>query len=188
MILLASASPRRQDLLTQHGVDFRVIPNLLENEPSFESGPSIKEQILNCASLKALASAAEYQDWVLSADTVVAFGQTILGKPNTTDAAYNMLHMLSGQTHVVYTGLCLYHPISQQTLTHIDEAQVTFNTLSDTDITTYIREKKPFDKAGSYGIQDVPPHFISSVTGDIETVIGLRVKSVLQLLRDCDIV
>lgn len=188
MIYLASASPRRQELLARHDVTFKVVPNLLENEPTFTSGPTLKEQIVACAELKAVVSAKEKDNWVLSADTVVAYQDHILGKPETVDDAVAMLTMLSGKTHTVYTGLCLYNPLTQDTLRHLDAAHVTFNELSEKDIRDYISEKQPYDKAGGYGIQELPSHFVSELDGDIETVIGLSVKSVLKLLRDYAIV
>jgi len=118
----------------------------------------------------------------------VGLGDRILGKPASKKEAVEMLTLLSGKSHVVYTGFCLYNPISKQLLFNVDEAHVQFNPLSTQDIESYVEEKKPLDKAGSYGIQELPSHFVSKLDGDIETVIGLSVKIVLKLLRDYAIV
>jgi septum formation protein len=188
VILLASGSPRRHALLREYDIPFKVIPNRLKDEPVLNSGPNLKQELIDCAVLKAKASSEAIDNWILTADTIVVFNQHVLGKPSTKDEAKSMLEMLSGTSHSVYTGFCLFHPTQGHCISHVDEAVVTFNTLSSTDIASYIASKQPFDKAGSYGIQEVPDHFISSFSGDIETVIGLRVKSVLKLLRDYDIV
>ena len=188
MILLASGSPRRHQLLRQHKVEFRVIKNLLEIEPPLSIDMPIIPQVIELATAKAKASAKGHADWVLSADTVVVLGSDILGKPANTEEAVDTVMKLQGTTHQVITGFCLYHPIQQVVLSHADETTVTFNSISRLDVRAYVETFRPLDKAGSYGLQEVPDSFVKKVHGDIETVIGLRVKSVVKLLADYGIV
>jgi septum formation protein len=187
-LFLASASPRRIELLTQFKIPFTSIPNKLEVEPTINPKKDISTQLCDLAWEKATLSSIGYKGWVLSADTIVILHGEILGKPKSKKEAFNMLKSLSGQKHEVMSAFCFYNTEDTGYLSHSDTASVRFSTLCDEDIKSYILNKNPLDKAGAYGIQDVPSHFIDEVDGNYHTIMGLPMDSLLQFLRDYDIV
>ena len=180
-ILLASKSPRRKLLLRLHNINFSVIENKLRLEPSLTPGNLLYTQLQDLAKKKAIASADAYSDWVLSADTVVVHSGRILGKPCSEEGAVDMVHSLSNDVHEVVTGICLYHPKTLISGTCVDSSHVYYSDISRSDIVSYVQKHTPLDKAGGYGIQDVPSFFIKKIEGDLETIVGLRVQSVIHL-------
>ena len=182
-LYLASASPRRVELLLQLPIRFKQIPNLLESEVLNPTEGSIRNQIKQLCVRKALASASTYDKWILTADTCVVLNDTVFGKPKNSKESTNMLMTLSGKTHHVISACCLYHPTSHQHYTCSDSAQVTFNMLTKNDIDHYIQSCHPFDKAGSYAIQDIPEHFLAHLKGSYDTVMGLPSKQLKKLLK-----
>jgi len=180
-IVLASASPRRLSLLSARGYDITVKASDFDESTVDEKNP--KKLVMRLARGKGEDVAGDYpDDIVLSADTVVCLDGKILGKPKTEREAFDMLSSMSGNTHVVYTGVC----IKKGTKSYVfyDKAKVTFHPLTKKQIDAYIATKSPFDKAGAYGVQDdMGIAFVKKVAGDLSCVIGLPMGKVIDCLR-----
>lgn len=177
--ILASASPRRKELLEQCGYNFEIIPS--ECEESVPEGLSPKDIVEGLAYQKALDVYSMHPDRiVLGADTVVCFDGEILGKPKDEKDAKRMLKMLSGQTHEVRTGFALLGKGVE--FVSSEAAMVTFFHLSDEQIDNYIKTGEPMDKAGAYGIQGKGAVLVRSVLGDYFNVVGLPVANVSRAL------
>jgi septum formation protein len=192
-LVLASASPRRQELLKSAGIEFVVKPaNIPEVRRDQETAQAFAERM---AREKARAVFAEVKDeYVLGADTVVvvaaaAGGATgvppvelVLGKPENEEDAARMLRLLSGRKHQVITGVCLIGTGFEEVRS--ESTTIQFSALSDADIRDYIATGEPMDKAGAYAIQGAASRWISNIEGDYSNVVGLPVALVLQMLRD----
>lgn len=167
-IILASKSPRRRELLKQIIKDFDIIaPKIDENK--------YKNDELSIIKAKEVGNV--YQDsLIISADTLVYFGNIILGKPSSNKNAIEMLKMLSNNTHSVITYYTIYNKRNNICLTKKSESKVTFNKLSDSLIEKYVNTGSPLDKAGAYGIQDKNFNLVKSFTGDINNIIGLPIN------------
>nr|AIF20819.1 nucleotide-binding septum formation protein (maf) [uncultured marine group II/III euryarchaeote KM3_94_C01] len=170
-IILASNSPRRKQLLEMIGISFTVQPSAIYEDFSIDLKPG--EFVMHYAKEKSLYIANSHQDQlVIGADTIVVFNQKILGKPSNEEESFKMLKSLSGQTHTVYTGVSLNHVKAEINDTFFEQTIVTFNNLSDDDITYYIETYKPLDKAGSYGIQDWFAVCVKRIEGCFYNVMG----------------
>jgi len=182
--ILASASPRRRDLLEQIGLSFRVVVSPASER--IDGHPSPSETVRRIARQKVHPVATEHHSsLVLAADTVVAYEGDILGKPGTEEEALQMLERLSGTTHDVHTGLALSHNASGRTVDAVDTTRVSMGPLSNAEIRAYIRTGSPFDKAGGYGIQDhTAPLFVDGIEGDYYNVMGLPLRRLYDLLHD----
>jgi septum formation protein len=184
MLVLASASPRRHDLLRNAGISFVVQPTNIPEVPQPGEAPRAFAERL--AREKALAGFRRQPDsFVLGADTIVVVDAEILGKPRDNDDAARMLRLLSGRTHQVITGVCLVGP---QLATAFEDVRsettvVTMEALSDDDIRSYISTGEPMDKAGGYAIQGRASRWISHIDGDYFNVVGLPVSLVCKMLR-----
>ena len=175
-LILASSSPRRKNLLKQIGLTFKVIPSKVDE--NFDIDLSPPEFVQHYAKKKAASVAKTNPDsYVIGADTIVVYNKQILGKPNNKDESYLMLSTLSGKTHKVYTGVSIQHNNHKIDKTFHDITYVSFNTLSDNDIFYYIDRYKPFDKAGSYGIQDWFCVHVNKINGCFYNVMGLPLSS-----------
>lgn len=207
MLILASASPRRQELLRNAGISFAVEPANIDETPV--SGESPRQCAERLAREKALTVwRGRPHDLVLGADTIVVVGDTMLGKPVDADDAARMLKMLSGRTHQVITGVCLVslaaaHPDGKSPLlansarsgepsgsaspqsvrTASETTLVTFEQLSEKDIRDYVATGEPMDKAGAYAIQGIASRWIPRLEGDYSNVVGLPVALVYRMLR-----
>ncbi len=184
-LVLASASPRRRDILRSSGFDFVVIPSTFKEKLS-DLNFSYKK-IENLAYQKAKNVYDSHKDLpsntkILSADTVVVLDNKILGKPKDKNNAYDMLKSLSGRTHFVVTSICVLDVKTGTEQIKSTTSYVTFNELSDENIEHYINEYKPFDKAGAYGIQELPASFIKNIKGCYENIVGLSSKTVKNML------
>lgn len=180
-IILASMSSRRKEILSLNGINFNVIPS---NYDEKISGLRYSKEIVeNCAYNKALDVSEKISgDFiVVSADTVVVNEGTILGKPKNYSEAFNMLKSLSNKEHFVATGVCLMNS-NGEVLKSTDTTFVTFRKLEDIEIENYINSKKPFDKAGSYGIQDEGFDFAVKIEGEMDNVIGFPYKLFKKML------
>lgn len=190
-LFLASSSPRRVEMLEKMGVSFSVIPNLCIDEVNPSSCKDLNELrsivLYNCH-LKASLSQSNYEGLIMSSDTLVYFPNHILATPQSRIEAETMLKTLSNQRHYVCSGVCIIDTATQDIFKIENVTEVIFNPLSNSDIDMYINSGSPFDKAGGYGIQDVPDSFIQTVKGEIETVIGLPYEKVYQFLSEYDIV
>lgn len=180
---LASASPRRQDILNSLGLDFKVIPNLLHDENLDISKGSIRNQLKYLCLEKAKASSKAIKGWILTADTIIYHKDKPIGKPTSKHDAFSILNKLSNSSHHVITACCLFNSITKKHFFCSDIATVHFNVLSKQDIETYINDFKPFDKAGSYGIQDIPTHFLKKLDGNTNTVMGLPRHKLKKFLK-----
>ena len=182
-LVLASASPRRRELLARLGLVFEVVPSPAEEV--WPDGLPPAEAVERVASEKARAVAALRPDALtLAADTVVVLGGDVLGKPAGPEAARQMLRRLSGATHTVYTGLALHHPASARAHATHEATAVTFAPLSEGEIARYVAGGSPLDKAGAYGIQD--DHgalFVARIEGDYPNVVGLPLHRLYRTLR-----
>jgi len=168
-IILASSSPRRREILSQAGYNFKVIASCYDEK--IQGLNYTPETVINCAYQKALDVYKKCpNDLIISADTVVVNNNIILGKPQNKKEAFDMLKSLSGNTHFVATAVCLIR--NDKILKDIEITYVTFRKLSDKDIDNYINLKNPLDKAGSYGIQDEGFDFAISINGEPDNVIG----------------
>ena len=183
-ILLASSSPRRVELLKQITPSFKVIPNKLIHETRDPKDGSLRNQLKKLCYRKAIASKNGHTEWILTADTIVIHNNHILEKPRSLKDAKNMLTQLSGQSHRVMTAVCFYHPISEKRFLYSASSQVTFSNLTKQDINHYVSTCKPLDKAGGYGFQELPSHFIASYKGSKYTIIGLPLHIIKQGFQD----
>ena len=176
-IILASASPRRKEILELADLKFDVMPSDAQ-EITTKTAPN--EVVMELASIKAkdIYKKSEKQSMIVGADTVVAYQGQILGKPTDEADAKRMLTMLSGQTHEVYTGVCVIE--DGKTKTFYEETIVTFYEISDEQIDRYIKTGEPMDKAGSYGIQGKAAVFIKGIEGDYYNVVGFPIARFLQ--------
>lgn len=176
-LILASQSPRRRELLAQITSEFIVEPSLFEESAK---GLSAQETVSLFAREKAKEVYSRFPGaLVLGADTVVALHGEILGKPKHAEDAKRMLHMLSGRTHEVYTGVCLVGAAGMQEV--LVETKVTFQELSKEIIERYVESGLPLDKAGAYGIQDGYP-LVKGYAGSYTNVVGLPVEETRRLL------
>jgi septum formation protein len=190
-LVLASASPRRQELLRNAGIAFTVQP--ADIDESLRDGESPVDCAQRLAREKALTvSRSHPQDWVLGADTIVVVKENILGKPRDATDAARMLRLLSGRTHEVITGVCLVGPVASESRRTVDQelrtaaetTRVTMCEVSDEDISEYIATGEPMDKAGAYAIQGRASRWISRIEGDYSNVVGLPVALVYRMLQD----
>lgn len=179
-IILASASPRRQELLRMIGVEFDVIPS---NSDEYVEQTEPCEKVAAIAEKKAAAVAADNPGKaVLGADTVVVIDGEILGKPKNAENARKMLRKLSGKCHSVYTGVCLIKPDGAHILKSV-HTEVYFKNLTDEETEAYIQTGEPFDKAGGYAVQGIGAVFIDKIRGDFFNVVGLPISTVYDMLR-----
>jgi septum formation protein len=180
MLVLASASPRRQELLRNAGIPFEVQPTQIAEDPL--PGEGAKECAERLAREKALASARQRpQDYVLGADTVVVVDNVILGKPADRGDAARMLRMLSGREHQVITGVCLV--VRGEWSVASETTGVTMAEISEEEIADYVANGEPMDKAGAYAIQGIASRWIPRIEGDYSNVVGLPVALVWRMLR-----
>jgi septum formation protein len=183
-VVLASASPRRKELLRLIGIDFQVIPS--EFDESVVSSWPPEQHVMESATGKAIWVATRINDAiVIGADTIVVLGDKILGKPADKADAYRMLKMLSGRSHYVYTGLCVVERCEGRTTrTERDyvRTEVRFGSLSDEIIKAYVATGEPMDKAGAYGIQERGSILVESIVGDYFNVVGLPIYRLSRML------
>nr|MCR5041435.1 Maf family protein [Clostridia bacterium] len=171
---------RRRELLAQAGLEFTVRPSSC-SEPPFTGGDP-GEYVAELARLKADAAEADAGDTVLAADTVVCLDGAVLGKPKDVDDARRMLSELSGNTHCVYTGVCIRRP-GKEPVVFYEKTDVTFYELSEEEINDYVATGEPMDKAGAYGIQGRGCLLVREIRGDWCNVVGLPVARVVRALR-----
>jgi septum formation protein len=180
-LILASNSPRRRDLLAQVGLIFTVIPSDVDEQQVAGSDPDVLVRTL--AESKAMDIAEKHpHSWVIGADTIVVTDNQILGKPDSADAARDMLMRLSGKVHQVFTGYCICCRDQARLFTDAVKTDVRFKSLRDAEIEWYIQTREPFDKAGGYGIQGIGSALVKSIQGSYTNVVGLPVCEVVDLL------
>jgi septum formation protein len=180
-LILASQSPRRKYLLEQAGLTFRVMPSCIDESKRPLSAPDNYVQSLAIAKAEEVAR-SHPESWVLGADTIVAVDGRMLGKPKSARDARTMLRRLSGKTHQVFTGFCLCRQCSDQQFADTVRTDVTFKTLTESEIDWYIHTGEPFDKAGAYAIQGLGTFLVRRINGSYTNVVGLPVCEVVEIL------
>lgn len=182
-LILASASPRRAELLAAMGLEFKVFPADIDESVS-QASP--REAVMLLAKNKALHVLQHRQGCVvLGADTLVCIDNELLGKPRDEMEAVSMLKKLSGRWHTVYTGVCLAE--KEQVLVDSCETKVLFDALTDAEIEAYVLSREPFDKAGAYAIQGMAAQFVKEICGNYANVMGLptcMLRTMLKQLKE----
>lgn len=179
MLILASQSPRRQEILKMLDIDFKVIPSGFNEDEVI--APNSLELATKLAIAKGLEVSSKYQQTVLAADTVVELDGEFLGKPKDYPEAYQMLKKLSGRCHNVVSGVAICKNGEILGSTH-EITKVFFRPLADVEINWYISTKDPFDKAGGYGIQSKSGIFVEKIEGCYFNVVGLPLSRTANLL------
>lgn len=180
-ILLASGSPRRKELLSLMGVPFEIV--VLNTDENCVGTPA--QRVCELAQRKAEAARIQYGSrMILAADTLVARGNLILGKPSSFEDAVKMLLILSGGWHEVYTGVCLLDGINGKKEVSYDKTRVRFSKLDEPLARQYASTGEPFDKAGAYAIQGRGGMFVEEIRGSASNVIGLPMALVRRMLLD----
>ncbi|HEX3821145.1 MAG TPA: Maf family protein [Candidatus Sulfotelmatobacter sp.] len=191
MLVLASASPRRQELLRSAGIPFTVQPaNVDETWCAGEMPRDFAERLAREKALKVWKT--RVRDVVLGADTIVVAGDLILGKPTDQEHAIRMLKMLSGREHCVITGIAVIgteHALSGEAgepriRVASETTKVIMNEISDAEVRQYVATGEPMDKAGAYAIQGIASRWIPRIEGDYSNVVGLPVALVYRMLKD----
>ncbi len=184
-LILASASPRRADLLQAAGIPFSVLP--VDIDERFYPNEKPEHAVARLAEMKAAAAMGKCpEDVVLGADTTVVVRGQALAKPVDAEDAARMMRMLSGRTHEVLTGICLGH--RGRRLVHVEPTRVRMALMSEPEIAWYVSTPEPYDKAGGYAVQGLAARFIEGIDGSYSNVVGLPISNVYQLLKElgCD--
>jgi len=182
-IVLASASPRRLELLTQAGVVFSVKVPGVDETPQVNESPQVMVERL--ALLKAATVAEqEPQAYVIGADTTVFIDGRSLGKPESDLEAFDMLMCIQGRTHQVWGGIAIVNEQQRVSRVWSHVTDVTMRSMSKQEIREYIATKEPLDKAGSYAIQGIGLQYVDSISGSYSNVVGLNIASLLSVLRE----
>ncbi len=189
-IILASASARRQMLLTQIGMPFTIIESTFE-EIADDNEVSPYELVRSFASQKALNVLKDITEdcIIIAADTMVTYLGKVMGKPKDEKDAYQMLKLLQGTKHSVYTGMTVIFKTGDtvEQVDLVDNTNVCMRKLSDDEIYAYIQSGEPFGKAGAYAIQEKASLFIEKIEGDYYTVVGLPLNKLYKILKDHDV-
>jgi septum formation protein len=184
--ILASASPRRRELLASIGLDFDVIPSHVPEV--HQEGEAPEEYVARLSRDKARALAVQYPaQWVIAADTTVLLGEQLLEKPVDKNDAARMLETIAGKTHVVYTGVTLEQAETAYRDTRVAESEVRMLPLSPREIEWYVGTGEPLDKAGAYAVQGIGAMFIDSIHGSYTNVVGLPLATLFQMMRKAGI-
>ena len=180
-IVLASSSPRRAEILKDYKLEIIPSPYIEKHTKAAFSYAYVEDLAYN----KALAVLPLVKDdcIIVGADTVVVLDKEILEKPKDEQDAFDMLKKLSGKTHSVITAISMINSSTKKRLIVSTTSYVTFENLSDEMILDYIKEYKPLDKAGSYGIQELPQGYVKNVEGDFENIIGISSKVFAEMLE-----
>lgn len=181
-VILASQSPRRRELLSQMGLDFRVVTPDIDEHMDRDLPPDKLVEAISAEKAKAVAAQVGPEPIVIAADTVVAWNGEILGKPVDEADARRMLGELSGQTHQVYTGFTVRR--GEKSVTRSQRTGVSFRALTGEEIAAYVSTGEPMDKAGAYGIQGRGSLLVEGVQGDYFNVMGLPVCLLGQVLKE----
>ena len=181
-LILASASPRRRELLTKAGGVFSIVPSRTTEEVWPAEAP--KDYVVRVAEEKAREVATRHSDaWILAADTIVEIDGKILGKPRDEADGSRMLQLLSGRSHHVMTAFIILRAERQETARQLVTSTVTFKTLSEAQIASYLATGEPADKAGAYAVQGLGGDLVQGVTGSYTNVVGLPMDEVLAALH-----
>ncbi len=181
-LVLASSSPRREELLNQLDLDFTIVPSKI-NEKQFTSLSPVK-RVVALARAKAEEVAELVEDTIIiAADTVVVHNNKLLGKPVDRENAREMLEELQGEKHTVLTGLAVLSTENDVSSLKHDQTEVYMRSLNEKEITAYVDTGEPMDKAGSYGIQGLGGIFIEKINGSYFNVVGLPIHKLAVMLK-----
>jgi len=181
-LILASESPRRQALLNDLGIPFRIVAAQVQEIPRAGEQPAVFSKRM--AQEKARAVSQQYpEDWVLGADTVVSLGKRLLGKPDSLREAKKFLEALNNRTHEVITSFCLINQSLKKALARSVYTRVTFKRFSRREIDWYLQTGEPLDKAGAYAIQGRGSFLVREIKGSYTNVVGLPLTEVLEALE-----
>lgn len=182
-IVLASASPRRKELLQAIGLEFEIIP--ADIDETLESDKFSLNAIEKLALDKALdvSKRINYPALIIGSDTVVVIDDQVLGKPKDKEDAFTMLNKLSGRTHKVISAIAIYDTVQDKTLVDSVSSEVTFREMTDKEITNYIESSEPMDKAGAYAIQGIGGIFVSSICGCYSNIVGISIFKLAEMLK-----
>jgi septum formation protein len=185
-LILASSSPRRRDLLSSLGVQFRIVPAQVQEIPF--SHEAANDFAVRVAEQKALTIGTIYPDaWVIGADTIVVIEGEILGKPRDSQDAQRMLRRLANREHVVMTGYAVVKVAEGKKASGLEETRVKINALAEREIAWYINTGEPFDKAGGYAIQGKGAFMVEWIAGSYTNVVGLPLCQLIRLLKEMGI-
>lgn len=189
-LILASASPRRRELLARIGLSFEVLPARGEENPRSAIPEEMVQELSAGKALEIYGSLEEQEKEeavIIGADTLVAFENRVMGKPHDEKDAFDMLFLLQGKTHQVYTGVTLLYTPKGETackkLTFLEKTDVTMYPMTEQEILEYIATGEPMDKAGAYGIQGRCATYVRGICGDYNNVVGLPVSRLYQELK-----
>ena len=176
--------PRRKYLLEKIGITFKIVkPNydesLIDKSFSYKKIEQIAEK--KCDSVLEIITDSAI---IISADTVVILNDKVMGKPKNYDEAYKMLSSLNNNIHKVVTAICIKDNEKNKKIIKSETSEVSFNLVEEKDIRKYIEEYKPYDKAGSYGIQELPQYFIKDIKGEYDNIVGLPTKLLKSMLLE----
>jgi septum formation protein len=183
-VILASKSPRRQELLKRIIKDFKVVvSDFNEDSVSFNGNPD--EFVKELSKGKAIAVGKNTKDnsIIIAADTIVVLNEEVLGKPKNEKQAFEMLSLLSGNTHQVYSGVTILNTEDNSIYSEVVSTEVKFSVLTKEQIEFYIRSKEPMDKAGAYGIQGLGAVFVEEIRGCYYNVVGLPLNRLNKMLK-----
>ncbi len=182
-IILASASPRRKELLEKLGLKFEVAPG--NREEDINSGLEPHELVCQLSIIKAKSVAADHKNAVIiAADTIGLIGNKILGKPHTENEARKMLSTLNGKTHTVITGFTVLDSVTNKIITKTVDTKVYIKKLTHSEIEAYVKTGEPLDKAGAYAIQGLGSIIVERIEGDYYNVMGLPLNSLVETLKE----
>ena len=180
-IILASASPRRKELLSRTGLVFTV--ETADIDETIDHTKKLTDEILRLSHMKAKAVLDKHPDCIIiGSDTIVTIDGMVLGKPKDRDDAERMLRLLSGRTHQVYTGLSILS--SRQEFSYLSINDIVFDELSEQEILEYISSDEPYDKAGAYAIQGLASRYIKEIHGDFYAIMGLPLHVIYEELKN----
>ena len=181
-VILASASPRRRELLASISIEFEVIPSHIPEVRA--EGEAPEEYVARLSREKAAEVARRHpSEWIIAADTTVLLGDELLEKPVDADDAKRMLATIAGRTHIVYTGVTVQNQERDYRDTRVAESEVRMLPLGARDIEWYVSTGEPLDKAGAYAVQGLGAMFIDSIHGSYTNVVGLPLALLFQMLR-----
>jgi len=182
-IILASASPRRVELLEKIGLKFEVEPSNYEEDMHSELEPHEFARKISLEKAEAVASKHK-NAIVIAADTIIVFGSKILGKPHTENEARKMLETINGKSHSVITGFSIIDTGKNKTLSKSVETKIHVRKLTLAEIDAYVRSKEPLDKAGAYAIQGLGAVIVEKIEGDYFNVVGLPLSALTEALKE----
>jgi len=181
-LILASASPRRIELLKLMGLDFDIMP--ADIDETFRPGEIAQTHVLRLAEEKALFVAQNHPDvWILGADTIVGVAGEILGKPRLPEEAAEMLEKLSGRAHEVLTGFCIIRQDRGVRIREVVGSEVIFRKIAPDEMAWYTGTAEPYDKAGGYAVQGMGGCFVREIRGSCTNVVGLPLCEVIDALK-----